>query len=320
MQPTTAKHRYDNGDEMPMLGLGTWKSAPGDAYRAVKAALALGYRHIDCAAIYGNEAEIGRALAEAFAEGSLRREELWVTSKLWNDAHGPEAVLPALRRTLADLQLAYLDLYLMHWPIAHRAGVLLPRGAGDYVALDELPLARTWAAMEPAVGLGLCRHLGVSNFSAVKLRVLHAGATVRPEVNQIELHPYLQQPELLAACQELGVHATAYSPLGSGDRPAGLKSADEPVLLQDPAIAEIAGVHGVSAAQVLIAWALGRGTSVIPKSVDPRRMQENLVAAAVRLTGEDMRRIAGLERRRRYLDGKAWTAGGVYSVAGLWDE
>lgn len=316
---STKSYRYDNGDAMPLLGLGTWKSAPGDAYRAVKAALGLGYRHIDCAAIYGNEAEIGRALAEAFA-GGLRREELWITSKLWNDAHAPADVLPALRRTLADLQLGYLDLYLMHWPIAHRPGVLMPRGAGDYVALDELPLARTWAAMEPAVGLGLCRHLGVSNFSARKLRALHAGAQVRPEVNQVELHPYLQQPELLAVCGELGVHVTAYSPLGSGDRPAGLKRADEPVLLQDPVVTAIAAAHGVSAAQVLIAWALRRGTSAIPKSVDPGRMAANLAAGELELTDEDMRRVSGLERRRRYLDGEAWTAGGVYSVAGLWDE
>jgi len=317
---TTQIHRFDHGDGMPMLGLGTWKSAPGDAYRAVKAALAAGYRHLDCAAIYGNEAEIGRALTEVFAEGSLRREDLWITSKLWNDSHAPADVLPALRKTLADLQAGYLDLYLVHWPIAHRPGVAMPRGGGDYVPLSELPLATTWAALEPAVDLGLCRHLGVSNFSAVKLRALHAGARVKPAVNQVELHPYLQQPELLATCQELGVHVTAYSPLGSGDRPAGLKSADEPVLLKDGAIAEIAGAHGVSAAQVLIAWALQRGTSVIPKSVDPRRMAENLAAAQVRLTDEDMRTIAGLERRRRYLDGKAWTAGGVYSVAGLWDE
>lgn len=313
-------HKFSNGDAMPMFGLGTWKSAPGEVYAAVKTAIGLGYRHIDCAAIYGNEAEIGRALAEVFAAGEVKRGDLWVTSKLWNDAHAPGDVLPALKKTLADLRLEYLDLYLVHWPIAHPRGVLYPRKGEELIALDRMPLADTWAAMEPAVDAGLVRHLGVSNFSAVKLRALHAGARVKPVVDQVELHPYLQQPELLAACAALGVHATAYSPLGSGDRSAGLKAADEPVLLQDATIAAIAGEHGVSAAQVLIAWAIRRGTSVIPKSVDPRRLADNLAATELQLTDDDMRRIAGLERRRRYLDGKVWTVGGVYSVAGLWDE
>jgi alcohol dehydrogenase (NADP+) len=289
-------------------------------YRATKAAIAAGYRHFDCAAIYANEAEIGQALAEVVAAGDVRRSDLWITSKLWNDAHAPADVLPALRKTLADLRLEYLDLYLMHWPIALRAGVFVPRIASDAIPLGELPLAETWAAMEPAVARGLVRHLGVSNFSAVKLQALHAGALVKPEVNQVELHPYLQQSALLAACAALGVHVTAYSPLGSADRPSVLKAADEPVLLQDPTIAAIAAEHGATAAQVLIAWAVRRGTSVIPKSVDPRRMQENLAAAELTLIDEDMRRIAGLERRRRYLDGNIWGAGGVYPVAALWDE
>lgn len=305
----------------PPIGLGTWKSAPGDVYRAVKAAIAVGYRHFDCAAIYGNEAEVGQALAEAFTAGDVRRGDLWITSKLWNNAHAPADVAPALRRTLEDLRLEYLDLYLIHWPIVQRPGVTYPRAAADLIPLDTIPLAATWAAMEPAVDQGLVRHLGVSNFSAAKLQALHAGAQIiKPSVNQVELHPYLQQRELLAACAALGVLVTAYSPLGSADRPAGLKAADEPVLLQDPEIAAIAAEHRATPAQVLIAWAVQRGTSVIPKSIDPRRMQENLAARELTLGDDAMRRIAALDRRRRYLDGKVWTVGGVYSVAGLWDE
>lgn len=309
-----------DGDAMPAIGLGTWNAGPGEVYAAVKAALAAGYRHLDCAAVYGNEAEIGAALAEAFAAGEVRRGDLWITSKLWNDAHAPADVLPALRRTLADLQLEYLDLYLLHWPVAVRRGVTYPRGASDMIPLAELPLAETWAAMEAAAQHGLVRHLGVSNFSAVKLRALHAGARVKPAALQVELHPYLQQPALLTTCAELGVHVTAYAPLGSPDRPAVYRVDDEPALLRDPTIVAIAAERGVSPAQVLIAWAVRRGTSVIPKSIDPGRMRENLAAGEVALTDEDMRRIAGLDRRRRYLDGAVWTVGGVYSIAGLWDE
>ncbi len=152
-----------------MLGLGTWNAPPGEVGQAVHAALRLGYRHIDCAAIYGNEAEIGAALQAAIDEGVVTREQLWITSKLWNNAHAPEAVEPALKQTLADLRLDHLDLYLIHWPVAFRPGVRMPETAEDLIALEELPLAATWAAMEAAVEKGLCRHIGVSNFGLATL-------------------------------------------------------------------------------------------------------------------------------------------------------
>ena len=252
-----------------MVGLGTWKSKSGEVYEAVKAAIRLGYRHIDCARIYGNEADIGRAFAESFQEGLVSREDLWVTSKLWNDSHTPEDVQPELEATLSDLRLDYLDLFLIHWPVALKKGVGFPLSPEKMVSLDDLPLEATWGAMESLVDKGLCRHLGVSNCSQTKLQSLMAGAKLKPELNQVELHPYLQQNDLLEFCRRNGIHMTAYSPLGSPDRPDSLKASDEPVLMADPTVVEIANRHGVSPAQVLIAWAIHRGTAVIPKSVNP---------------------------------------------------
>lgn len=311
---------FANGDAMPQLGLGTWKAAPGVVGAAVAEALSLGYRHIDCAHIYGNEAEVGQALAEAF-RGGLRREDVWITSKLWNDAHAPDDVRPALERTLKNLGLAYLDLYLIHWPVAQKPGVIVPRTGDDFVKPDDLPLATTWAAMELLVGQGLARHIGVSNLSVRRLRALADGARHAPEVNQIELHPYLQQPDMLAFCRDAGVHLTAYAPLGSRDRPAILRGENEPVLLEDPVVAAVAARHGASPAQVLIAWSLRRGTSVIPKSVNPQRLAENLAAAGLVLGDDDMAALAALDRGFRYASGTYWVLpGGPHTLETLWGE
>jgi alcohol dehydrogenase (NADP+) len=313
--------QFSNGDSMPILGLGTWKSKPGEVYEAVKVALRVGYRHIDCARIYGNEAEIGQAFTESFQAGIVKREDIWVTSKLWNDSHAPEYVQPGLEETLSDLQLDYLDLFLMHWPVALKKGASFPLSAEKMIPLDDLPLEATWGAMESLVDKGLCRHIGVSNVSQPKLKSLMATAKLKPELNQVELHPYLQQNDLLQFCHQNGIHMTAYSPLGSPDRPDSLKTEDEPVLMEDPTITAIADRQGLSPAQVLIAWAIHRGTAVIPKSVNPKRIEQNLQTAKVSLTDEDLTEIAKLDRHRRYVDGKIWVVeGGPYTMANLWDE
>ncbi len=311
----------NNGATMPAFGLGTWKSAPGEVRAAVIEAVKLGYRHIDCAWIYGNEAEIGQALAELFEQGVVKRDDLWITSKLWNDRHGPQDVEGALRETLDNLGLERLDLYLIHWPIAFDKGVTYPETGAQMRSLQEVPSSQTWAAMEKLVDAGLCRSIGVSNFSVKKLASLLETARIKPAANQIELHPYLQQPKMVEFCQQHQIALTAYSPLGSKDRPARLVNAGAPVLMDDPVVAQVASAHGVSSAQVLIAWALERGTSVIPKSVNPARLAQNLQAASLSLTSQDMERLAGLDQHLRFVDGAFWVRpDGPYTLANLWDE
>ena len=309
------------GAALPALGLGTWKSAPGEVGAAVREALRIGYRHIDCAPIYGNEREVGVAIRDSIDSGEVTRDELWITSKLWCDRHAKKHVVPALEETLRDLGLERLDLFLVHWPVALKKGRQMPERAKDMIALEKLPLEETWEGMEAAHDEGLARTIGVSNVSSKKLRALHAAARVKPAMNQVELHPYLAQNELLDTCRELGVAVTAYSPLGSPDRPDSLRAADERRVLDDPIVAEVAQGVGASPAQVLLAWALHRDTAVIPKSVNPERLAQNLAAASLQLAPEDVRRLDELDAGRRYVTGSFWALpDGPYTLANLWDE
>jgi alcohol dehydrogenase (NADP+) len=260
-------------------------------------------------------------LRAAFQAGDVARSELWVTSKLWNNAHEPERVRPALEKTLTDLGLDTLDLWLMHWPVALKPDVLIPETGDDFLSLDEVPIGATWQAMEECVREGLCRHIGVSNFSAAKVEDLAEHASILPVMNQVEMHPYLPQNELLDWCIAEGVAVTAYSPLGSPDRPDSMKKADEPDLLDHPVVVDIARGIGASPAQVLIRWAIQRGTLVIPKSVNADRLAENLAAAELELGDADMQRLAGLQGPYRFVDGSFWAKpGSPYTTAWLWDE
>lgn len=312
---------FAHGDRMPLLGLGTWKSAAGEVYGAVREAIRLGYRHIDCASVYANEPEVGAAIGDAIRAGEVSRDELWITSKLWCNSHGRDNVEPALRQTLRDLGLEWLNLYLIHWPVPIKPGVAFPESAADLLPPEELPIRSTWEGMEAALEAGLTRHIGVSNFSVRKLQDLLAQSRLRPELNQVELHPLLQQPDLLAFCAEQAIHVTAYSPLGSGDRPAGIRKPDEPVLLDNPMIGSIAAEHGCSPAQVLLAWHLQRGISTIPKSVTPARLRENLAAADLNLSPADLERIASLDQGLRLVDGSFWLMdGSPWTLQSLWDR
>ena len=309
--------KFENGDTLPALGLGTWAAAqPGDVYRAVTEAVLAGYRHFDCAAIYGNQVEIGEALTAVISEGLVRREELWITSKLWSNGHGRENVLPHLSQTLKELHLDYLDLYLIHWPVA----MVHDPTRGDYLPEPGvISLADTWQGMKDVLKAGNARHIGVSNFSKARLsELLSIGE--KPEMNQIEVHPYLQQNDLIEFCHSHGIHVTAFAPLGSGSRPDHLKKANEPILLEDPLVQEIAAKNGATTAQVLIAWSLRRGLSVIPKSANPKRLRQNLAAAELTLSNEEFVQISGLEQGSRYIDGSFWCgANSPINLEYLWN-
>lgn len=300
---------------MPVLGLGTWKSQPGEVGAAIISAIKVGYRHFDCSPIYGNEKEIGEAFSKAFREGLVKREDVWITSKLWNNSHQKECVFPALRQTLADLQLDYLDLYLIHWPIALKQGVVMPENGDGFLKPAEAPLTATWEAMEKCQDDGLTKHIGVSNFSPARLELLISKTGRIPEVNQVECHPFLVQKDLLETCKKHGVVLTGYCPLGSGKA----KDEEVPDLFGNETLEEIAERHEASPAQIALAWAVCRGTVPIPKSTNSERQKENLEALNIRLSEEELFQIDSLDRGFRYIDGTVWTGeGSPYGIEWLW--
>lgn len=298
---TTNYAVLNTGQKMPLIGLGTWKSAPGEVKTAVENALKIGYRHLDCAAVYNNEAEIGDLFKEIIGvDKMVKREELFVTSKLWNTKHHPEDVEPACRKSLEDLKLTYLDLYLIHWPYAFKKGdSCFPKNPDGTMQYDNIDYKETWKAMERLVEKGLVKAIGLSNFNSQQINDVIAAATIKPAALQVECHPYLAQNELIGHCQKYGIIVTAYSPLGSSDRM--WKAADEPVLLEDANIKTIANEHGKSPAQVLLRWQVQRGVVAIPKSVNAARIAQNLQVFDFALTEDEMKTVGNLNRNWRYI-------------------
>ncbi len=300
------------GGEMPSVGLGLWKIANAQAADIVHQALQTGYRHVDAACDYGNEREAGDGIQRAFQDKLCTRDQVWITSKLWNTYHHPKHVRPALERTLRDLQVDHLDLYLIHFPISLTyvpVDQRYPPGwFNDPSALqpamtpDCVPIADTWGAMEELHRAGLVRHIGISNFGTSLIRDLLSYATIRPSVLQVESHPYLTQEKLLRYCQQERIAYTAFSPLGAGSYiPLGMATADESVLGQE-VIYQLADAHGKTPAQIVLRWGVQRGTAVIPKTSQPQRLKENLDIFDFELSPEQMLSISQLNRHQRFND------------------
>ena len=302
----------NDGNALPQLGLGFWKVSNERCASLVTDAFELGYRHFDCASDYGNEAEVGQGLTTLLSSGDCYRNDLWLTSKLWNTYHRPEHVRAACERTLSDLKVDYLDLYLIHFPIAlayvpfedrYSAGWFFdPESATPTMKADPVPIIETWRAVEALKQEGLVKSIGVCNFGVSLLRDLMSQAEVQPAVLQIESHPHLAQEKLLRFCSESGIAVTAFSPLGAQSYfELGMADRTESLLAND-VVNSIASSHEKTAAQILLRWGVQRGTSVVPKTSSRERLQENAQIFDFELSDNEMKRIGDLNLDRRYND------------------
>ena len=302
----------NTGDAIPSVGLGFWKVDKPAAPVLVRDAIEVGYRHFDCAADYGNEPEVGAGLKDALGAGLCRREDLWVTSKLWNTYHERDHVRHACERSLDDLGLEYLDLYLIHFPIALKyvpfedryppEWFYDPHAENPKMELAKVPLSETWAGMEELVRDGLVKNIGICNFGTSLLRDLLSYAEIRPSVLQVESHPYLPQEKLLRFCRQEEIAYTAFSPLGALSYfSLGMAGEDESVI-NEPVVVEIAERVTKTPAQVLLRWGVQRETAIVPKTSHRDRLVENLALFDFELTDADMVAISALDRNRRFND------------------
>ncbi|KDP22435.1 hypothetical protein JCGZ_26266 [Jatropha curcas] len=308
--------RLNCGITMPVIGLGTYSFQNDDetTQLAVHNALQMGYRHFDTAKVYGSEPAIGNALAKAINDQTVTREDIFVTSKLWGcDHHDP---VSALNQTLEKLGMEYVDMYLVHWPVKLKPWVSYPvPNEEDFDKL--LDIESTWAGMERCLDLGLCRCIGVSNFSSNKILSLLDSASVPPAVNQVEMHPLWRQAKLREVCGDYKIHVSAYSPLGGPGNAWGSTA-----VVDHPVIKSIALKHKATPAQVALKWGLSKGSSMIVKSFNQNRMKENIEALDLKLDNQDLLDIDKLEERK-ILRGEVYvnqTTSPYKTIEDLWDN
>lgn len=298
--------------QVPAVGFGLWKIAKDDTAEMVLNAIKAGYRHLDSAADYGNETQAGEGIRRALAEGLCTRQDLWITSKLWNTFHHPQHVREACEKSLSDLGLDYLDLYLIHFPISLKyvpmaeryppEWIFDPRAERPEMTIDPVPLADTWHAMEALVPAGLVRNIGVCNYNSALLHDLMAYARIKPAMLQIESHPYLTQQRLIRLAQHYDIAVTAFSPLGAGSYVELSMASHQDSVLQQAVVKDIARRVQRTPAQVVLRWGVQRGTSVIPKTSRAGRLVENLSVFDFTLSDDEMAAISALNQNRRFND------------------
>lgn len=311
------------GAVMPGIGLGTFGSdhvPHTDVAAAVDTAIAIGYRHIDCAAVYGNEAAIGAAITQHLGT-TVTRDELWLSSKVWNDSH--DRVAAACEQTLRDLSIDSLDMYLVHWPFPnfHPPHCDVEERNPDAVAYDSEAFRETWAQMESLVERGLTRHIGTSNMTVAKLEALLPDVSIRPVVNQMELHPHFQQPELRSYLREQNIAPIGFCPIGSPGRPERDRTAEDTSPTLDPVITEIADRHGLHPATACVKWAVDAGHTPIPFSTNPRNIRANLAATTLPpFTKDELSTISLADQQCRLIKGQVFLWKDDQSWRELWDE
>ncbi len=309
------------GSEIPMIGLGTFGSDSVSAEQvadAVEGAISVGYRHIDCASVYGNEKEIGQTLNKVLLSGLIKREQLWLTSKVWNDMH--DKIIESCKQSLANLQMDYLDLYLVHWPFPnyHPPKCDVTSRSPDAKPYIHEYYMKTWRQMEKLVEMGMVRNIGTSNMTIPKLELLLRDAKIKPACNEMELHPHFQQPELFRFCLANDIQPIGYCPVGSPGRPERDRTADDTVDLEDAVIVRIAQKHNLQPAAVCIKWAIQRGQIPIPFSVN--HYLDNLKAAVGEsLTEEEMADIAKIDKNCRLVKGQVFLWKDNQDWQDLWD-
>lgn len=318
------KKKLYTGAEIPAIGLGTFGSDNYNSEQisnAVKGATAYGYRHFDCASVYGNEDVIGNAFTEIIANG-INRSDLWITSKLWNDMHASKDVIASCEKSLSDLQLDYLDLYLVHWPFPnfHAPGCDVTSMSPDAKPYIHENYMRTWESMEKLVDEGLVKNIGTSNMTIPKLTLLMRDARIKPAVNEMEIHPHLQQPALFNYLVENNIQPIGFSPLGSPSRPERDKTSDDTIDMEDPVIVKAANKRDVHPAAICLKWAVQRGQITIPFSVKEKQYKSNMSAILLDpLSDEEMNDISKIDKNCRLIKGQVFRWKEDQNWEELWD-